>query len=232
MNAKKPKHESRYLKTTLSDAQGFIFDMDGTILNSHEAHYRAWDHVTKDYGFSYEKEDIVAQFGKTTAAIATILCETDDLATIQEISKAKEAYFIDEIPSIQLFEGVTNVFTALKRAGKRICIASSNNNLAIEKIINQFQLEHLVDGFIGLDDIVRGKPDPEMIVKSAVKLDLDPGDCIVIGDSIYDIQASIAARARCAIGVLTGTTATESLKNAGAIAVLQSVKELINHIKK
>jgi len=215
------------LKIAISTARGFIFDMDGTILDSHEAHYHAWDRVTRDYGFRYEKEEIVAQFGKTTAAIAAILCETSDPATIQEISNAKEGYFIDEIPSIQLFEGVVDVFAALKRLEKRICIASSNNNLAIEKIIEQFQMEQLVDGFIGLDDITRGKPDPEMIVKSAAKLDLDPGDCIVIGDTIYDMQAAVTAGVRHAIGVLTGTTMADSLKAAGASAVLQSVQQFL-----
>jgi beta-phosphoglucomutase len=227
MNSKKSRISIKNMKVIVSTAQGFIFDMDGTILNSHEAHYNAWDRVTRDYGFHYEKEDIVAQFGKTTAAIATILCKNEDPTMIREISEAKEAYFIDEIPAIQLFDGVIDVFTALKVKNKLTCIASSNNNLAIEKIIKQFGLEQVVGGFIGLDDISRGKPDPEMIVKSAAKLGLDPATCIVIGDTIYDIQAGIAASTCFTIGVLTGTTTSVSLQSAGAGMVLQSVKEML-----
>ena len=70
-----------------------------------------------------------------------------------------------------------------------------------------------------------------MIVKSASKLGLDPATCIVIGDTIYDIQAGLAAGALYTIGVLTGTTTRDSLKSAGAGAMLQSVKVLLDHVK-
>ena len=69
MNPKKPRFSNKDVKARISKARGFIFDMDGTLLNSHDAHFKAWDRVTREHGFPYEKEEIVAQFGKKKKSV-------------------------------------------------------------------------------------------------------------------------------------------------------------------
>jgi beta-phosphoglucomutase-like phosphatase (HAD superfamily) len=222
--------EKNRLKAAIQQAKGIIFDMDGTILDSQEAHYRSWDRATRECGFPHPKADILAQFGKTTEAITIALCPAADAHEITMISNAKETYFLDEIPALALFKGITTLFATIKQAGKRICIASSNGDLAIEKILRHFQLDRVVDGFTGLDDIARGKPDPEMIVKSAVKLGLVPKDCIVVGDTAYDVIAGNAAGA-FTVGVLTGTFTRDRLIAAGAGAVVPAAADLLCMVK-
>ncbi len=214
----------------LSKARGFIFDIDGTIMDSHEGHYHAWDRTTRAHGATYTKEQIVKHFGKTTAQIAIELLHLTDPAIIERVSREKASYFLEEIPSLKLFDGVPEVFTKVKTRGARLCLASSNERDVIEKIIADFDLGPLVDAFVSLDDITKGKPDPEMILKSAQKLHLDPRDCVMIGDTIYDILAGQRAGCGTTVAVLTGVFTREQLDPQKPSLIIPRVKDLLQHL--
>ncbi len=214
----------------LSKARGFIFDIDGTIMDSHEGHYHAWDRTTRAHGAAYTKEQIVQHFGKTTAQIAIELLHLTDPAIIERVSREKADYFLEEIPSLKLFDGVPEVFKQVKTGGGRLCLASSNERNVIEKIMADFALSPLVDAFVSLDDITKGKPDPEMILASAQKLHLDPRECVMIGDTIYDIQAGQRAGCGTTVAVLTGVFTREQLELQKPSLILTHVKELLQFL--
>ncbi len=214
----------------LSKARGFIFDIDGTIMDSHEGHYHAWDRTTRAHGATYTKDQIIKHFGKTTAQIAIELLHLTDPAIIERVSREKASYFLEEIPSLKLFDGVPEVFTKVKTQGARLCLASSNERDVIEKIMTDFDLGPLVDAFVSLDDITKGKPDPEMILKSAQKLHLDPRDCVMIGDTIYDIQAGQRAGCGTTVAVLTGVFTREQLDPQKPSLILPHVKDLLQYL--
>lgn len=207
-------------------ARGFIFDMDGTLVDSHRAHVRAWDKVTREHGLACTEEEIVSHFGKTTPAIAASLFQVDDPAFIARVSGKKARYFMDEVASITVLPGVIPVLERLLAMRRPACIASSNVRAAIELVLQRTGLSPFLHAVIGLDDILRGKPDPEMIVKAAVALGLDPVDCVVVGDSVYDVQSGNAAGA-FTIGVLTGAAGQDALDGAGAGLVLPGVGALL-----
>ena len=216
-----------FQSTKIKEAQGFIFDMDGTVINSHYAHYRAWDKVTRAHGLQFKKKEITRHFGKTTPSIARALFSEKDDRFIKQISEEKAGYFLQEIPEIQIIEGSEEVFERLHERGKNICLASSNIKKAIHKVVETFTWEGLIDAIVGLDEIKNGKPDPEMMEISARKLRLETSECIVIGDSIYDIQSGIAAGSKLTVGVLTGIFSKEKLLAAGANLVLETAGSLL-----
>jgi HAD superfamily hydrolase (TIGR01509 family) len=214
----------------MSRAAGFILDMDGTILDSYNAHYRAWDRILNEHGLHYTREEIIAPFGKPTPVIAGILFKSDDKEFITHITKRKAQYFMDEIPSMQLFPGTRDVLAKLKARGKKMCIASAGPNASIAKVIADFELSGFLDAFVGLGDITKSKPDPEMIFKSCERISLTPSECIVVGDTEYDIKAGNAAGC-FTVAVLTGGNFTrEQLVAAGAGAILPHFGSLLEHI--
>jgi HAD superfamily hydrolase (TIGR01509 family) len=219
------------LANRVSRASGIILDMDGTILDSYDAHYQAWNRILGEHGFHYTRDEIIAQFGKPTTTIAGILFKSGDKDLIARITKRKAEYFIEEMPRMQLFPGTREVLTTLKARGKKTCIASSSSNVAIARVIADLNLSSLIDAFVGLDDITNGKPDPEMIFKSCERIGLTPADCIVVGDTEYDIKAGNAAGC-FTIAVLTGENFTkEQLVAAGAGAVVQHIGLLLRHLE-
>jgi HAD superfamily hydrolase (TIGR01509 family) len=223
------KRQSGDLVLRLKNALGLILDMDGTLLDSFNAHVTAWERVLDDRGVNHTREEILAPFGKPTPVIASILFATDDQDLIQSITRSKARYFIEQIPSIELFPGTRAVLEALHAGEKKMCIASSSPNITIETTISELGLGSLIDAFVGLNDVTSSKPDPEMIFKSAARLHLDPADCIVIGDTIYDIQAGNAAGC-FSIGVLTGNSTRGLMEQAGAGAVLDAFAKLQEYL--
>ncbi len=219
------------IASRLTSAAGVILDMDGTILDSYEAHYQAWNRILGEHGLHHTRGEIVAQFGKTTTTIAAILFKSDDKEFVARVTKRKAEYFIEQIPRMALFPGTRDFLTVLKARGKRTCIASSSSNAAIAKVIDGLGLSGLIDAFVGLDDIKNGKPDPEMILKSCDRLGLAPADCIVVGDTEYDVKAGNAAGC-FTIAVLTGGNFTGAqLVAAGAGAILPAVGDLLPLMK-
>lgn len=218
------------LSRLLPKVKGYIFDIDGTIMDSHEGHYHAWDQTTRAHGATFTKEQIVKHFGKTTAQIAIELLKLTDPAIIESVSREKALYFLEEIPHLKLFDGVIEVFNKVKKAGASLCLASSNERNVIEKILDDFKLAPLVDAFVSLDDITKGKPDPEMILKSAQKLHLKPIECVMIGDTIYDIQAGQRAGCKATVAVLTGIFTREQLEPQKPTLILPHVKDLLRYI--
>ncbi|OLS12369.1 MAG: pyrophosphatase PpaX [Promethearchaeota archaeon CR_4] len=212
------------------NTRGYIFDIDGTIMDSHDGHYHAWDRTTRAHSKTYTKEQIVKHFGKTTAQIAIELLHLTDPEIIERVSREKAGYFLEEIPSLKLFDGVIDVFTKVKEGKARLCLASSNERNVIEKIIHDFNLGQLVDASVSLDDITKGKPDPEMILKSAQKLHLDPRECVMVGDTIYDIQAGQRAGCRATVAVLTGVFTRTELEPQQPSLILSHVKDLLSYL--
>ncbi|MHA1372627.1 MAG: HAD family hydrolase [Promethearchaeota archaeon] len=217
------------MKSRILSCKCFIFDMDGTLLDSTEAHYRAWDRVTREHGFNYKRPEITRHFGKTTHDIARALFDKSEEDFILSVSKKKADYFLEELPSAVLIEGSREVLTALKARDKIICIASSNIKKALFRVIETFNLKKLIDVVVGLDDIKKGKPDPEIIIRCTTMAGVKPEECIVVGDSIYDMQAAKAAGCYV-VGVLTGASSRSDLLNNGANFILHSVKEIIEYI--
>ncbi|MBN2150582.1 MAG: HAD family phosphatase [Candidatus Lokiarchaeota archaeon] len=215
----------------ISNAAGVILDMDGTILDSYESHYRAWNRILGEHGYHYTREEIVAQFGKPTTTIAAILFKSDDKGFIARTTRRKVEYFLEQIPRMALFPGTLDVLSALKAHGKRACIASSSSNVAIARVIDGLGLSGLIDAFVGLEDITNGKPDPEIIFKSCGRLGLAPSSCIVVGDTEYDVKAGNAAGCST-IAVLTGENFTrEQLVAAGATIVIPTIADLLPLLK-
>ncbi|MBD3185310.1 HAD hydrolase-like protein, partial [Candidatus Bathyarchaeota archaeon] len=122
-------------ENTFQDALGFIFDMDGTLIDSHESHYRAWDRIVREHGEPHEKSDIVRHFGKTTPDIAMALLGELDRETLTSISETKARYFIQEIPASQVIPGAVSLLRVIKNMDKGICLASSNFNFVIKEVI-------------------------------------------------------------------------------------------------
>jgi HAD superfamily hydrolase (TIGR01509 family) len=227
-----PERKAKPGTVPFSAARGFIFDLDGTLLNSHEAHYRAWDRALQEHDVHKTKEEIVSQFGRPTPTIAvTLLGPDSDPEIISAIAREKAAYVLAEIPTLDLFPGAKELLRKIKAAGKKIAIASSSLARTIDAVIDAHELRALVDTRIGLDEITNAKPDPEMILAAAAALGLEPARCVVTGDSLYDIGAGRAAGC-FTVGVATGSFSRQQLAAARADLVLGAIKDMIPLIPK
>jgi pyrophosphatase PpaX len=209
----------------LGEINGFILDIDGTLLNSTPAHLAAWKYAFEQHNIIRTPEEIVKEFSKPTPTIAAIVSRSSDENLVKLITKEKTDYFIELIPTIPLYPRVLEVMDRICELGGKICFASSNLNRAMEKMMSTFDWRRRSVGYLGIDDITHAKPHPEMIHKAVQKMELNEKQCVMVGDSLYDIQAGNAA-GTYTIGVCTGINTHETFKSVQPTKIINSFGDL------
>ena len=132
---------------------------------------------------------------------------------------------------MKLFAGAAELLASLQ--GKvRVALASMNNRAVIEHLIKALDVQKFFDVILTVDEVSRSKPDPEIFLKSALKLGSLPEKCVVVEDSFFGVEAAKAAKMGC-VAVLTGVYSREELEKAGPDLVVNSLSErsrLLNFI--
>jgi phosphoglycolate phosphatase len=122
-----------------------------------------------------------------------------------------------------LVPGAVQALAQLRRRGVAVALITRNCRAATDLVLSEFG-EY--DVLLTRDDVPRSKPDPDHVLRALAALDRTPGGGVLAGDHAYDIQAGRAAGMRYCVGVRTGTGSDESLLEAGADSVLESVADL------
>jgi beta-phosphoglucomutase len=185
-----------------------IFDMDGVLIDSYETHFQSWRTVLAAHNVPFTESQFAQVFGRTSRESIQRIWphELPSDSEIAQLDAAKEAEFRrlvrDRFP---IMEGAAELITSLRSSGFAIAIASSgppeNVALAVEKLG-----AHLFDAVVTGADVKRGKPDPEVFLRAAKKLNIVPDRCVVFEDAPVGIAAARSAEMACIGLVSTGRT--------------------------
>jgi len=124
--------------------------------------------------------------------------------------------------SITHHDGIIEFIEELREQNIKVCLGSNGSKNVIIRLLNHLNIFDLFDNIVTFDDVSHGKPKPDMFLKSMNKYNLKPNECVVVGDSVQDIEAGLKAKMNV-IGLLT-TTSKNELK--GAHIILDSPKDL------
>jgi beta-phosphoglucomutase family hydrolase len=195
-----------------------IFDLDGVIVNSEDAHIESEKQTFLKFGVTISVNELHKYAGATAEAMFTDLIRKYHLkTTFQEMVRIKEQSFfrlLDE--DAEPTPGVISLIQRLKRAGTRLAIASSSNRKWIEYILKKLQITSLFDCYVGAEDIVHSKPDPEIYLKAARSLGMRPDECVVIEDAERGVQAAKRAGMKT-IGYRNPRSGNQDLSEADII---------------
>lgn len=201
-----------------------IFDMDGVLVDSYHAHYESWKEMYRELDIEYSEEDFAADFGRTSRDILARRFGNDLTdARIREMDDRKESLYRDIIRAqFPAMEGATELIDGLVEAGFKIAVGSSgppeNIALSLELLTGGAKFNAVVTGA----DVKHGKPDPEVFLKAAERLDVPPSNCAVVEDAAHGITA--AKRAGMAAIAITGTLERHEL--GAADAIVDSLRQL------
>jgi HAD superfamily hydrolase (TIGR01509 family) len=206
--------------TTTGDCLA-IFDHDGVLVDSLEFHQQAWLEMGRRTGLKVTPEFIHQTFGMTNPSILRLL--RDGAISDEEINRystlKEECYREIACGKITLMEGVREVLDSLTSAGARLAIGSSGVRANLELTVRECGLEGRFAAIVALEDITRGKPDPQVFEIAARRSEADPSHCAVFEDAPVGIQAAKAA-GMLAVGVATSHPA-QMLWDAGADEVIK-----------
>lgn len=205
---------------------GVIFDMDGVLVDSAEAHLESWVVLGRNHGFDIPREVFHDSFGQSGRDIIRLIFgEALDAEGIRDRVAEKEAIYRDLIRGrAPLMEGVRDVVQDLHEAGYRLAVGTSGPPENVDLILEEADIAAYFMATVNGFDVERGKPAPDIFLKAADRLGLAAGRCVVVEDAPVGIEASVAAG--CPAVGLAGMHAREALLESGATRVVERLVDL------
>jgi len=199
------------------DARAIIWDLDGVIADTAPYHLKAWQETFRKRGIEFTEDDFRHSFGlRNDAILAGILGKEISNEEINSISYEKEAAFRRIIgQNINPLPGVMELMKSLAAAGFQMALASSTPRENITLVIGSLGIKNYLQCMIAAEDVVRGKPDPQVFLLAAQGLGVEPGNCVVIEDAVAGVAAARSAGMYCL--AVTTTHPRGSLKEADLI---------------
>jgi HAD superfamily hydrolase (TIGR01509 family) len=210
----------------------FLFDLDGTLVDSVYQHVLAWREAMAEVGIELAVWSIHRRIGMSGGLMANaILRETGHAVTSEEAGRLlrlhAEAY-ARLAATIRPLPGAREILAYLSQADVPWAIATSG---LIESARPTLETLGVPAGIpiVTRDQVSHAKPDPDLFLAAAERLGVPIGDCVVVGDSVWDLLAARRARA-LGVGLLSGGYGQEELERAGAYRVYQDPADLLRHL--
>ena len=204
--------------------KGVIFDWDGVVIDSSAQHERSWEILAEEISRPLPEGHFKLGFGKKNQVIIPeILGWATDAAEIAALSDRKEAIYRELVrqSGVQILPGARELVSALRLEGIPRAIGSSTPRGNLDAIFAATGLGELFDAVVCGDDVVHGKPAPDVFLLAAQKLGLPPAECLVLEDA----HAGIEAAHRAGIPVLAVATTNPLSELAAATGAVESLAD-------
>jgi beta-phosphoglucomutase family hydrolase len=192
-----------------------IFDLDGVIVESEDAHIEAEKRAYRKYGLTISAEELHRYTGTTAKAMFTELIAKYKLKTsFEEINSQKEKILLELLEQdAEPTKGVLSLIRKLKQRRIKLAIASSSTTKLVAYILKKLNITDLFDCVIAAEDAEHSKPNPEIFLKAATKLGVKPSQCLVIEDAKLGVEAAKSAGMKC-IGYRNPHSGNQDLSKA------------------
>ncbi len=176
-----------------------IFDMDGLLFDTERLDLRAWSYAGEQMGYTITEELSISTIGMVDENVQEALkAELGGDLDYPALKKHRANYvdaFVEQF-GVPVKAGVREAVEFLNKAGYRLAVASSSEKRQVEDYLARTGLLRFFDGIAGGDMVEHGKPDPEIFLKAAALLNVQPGECLVLEDSPRGILAACRAGMR------------------------------------
>ena len=212
-----------------NNGYGVIWDVDGTLIDTAEQHFNSWAALSREIDKPFTREHFAATFGMRNPEVIRVLYGdnyTD--AEIADMAERKENFYKADARAsgLELLPGVQQLLTDLHAAGFQQAIGSSAPRGNLDLLFELLGLEHFFEAVVSMEDVQRGKPDPQVFQVAAQRIGLDPAHCLVMEDAVAGVQAAKAAGMK-AIGITFVAHHPEaSLRQAGADLIVKNLEEV------
>jgi HAD superfamily hydrolase (TIGR01549 family) len=210
----------------------FLFDLDGTLVDSVYHHVQAWQEALMKVGHAFPAWCIHRRIGLSgSKLIRTLLRETGRELKENEIKKAEEHHgeiYGRLVGDVKPLPGARELLDELTRLQVPWAIITSSKPEKVEPVLKTLSISSK-DTVITRGEVQRAKPEPDPFYAGAERLGMNIRDCVVIGDSVWDLLSAQRARA-LGVGVLCGGSGKDELERAGAYRFYDDPAELLQHL--
>lgn len=175
--------------------KAFIFDLDGVIVDTAKYHFLAWQKISDSLGIEFTPEHNEHLKGVSRVRSLDIILDLGKINATQHdkdqwLKQKNEDYlaYIDAMDESEILSGVLNILQFLKEKEQPIALGSASKNA--RPILEKVKLIQFFDAIVDGNDVTNAKPDPEVFLQCARKLNIKPEDSIVFEDSVAGVQAA------------------------------------------
>jgi HAD superfamily hydrolase (TIGR01509 family) len=215
-----------------SHAPAFLFDLDGTLVDSVYQHVLAWREALESCGIEISVWRLHRRIGMSGGLLtAALLRETGRSVTPEQIEELQQRHaeaYARRFSQVRPLPGAKELLEFLTQAGVRWAIATSGRGEFAYKTVQVLDLGPAVP-IVTRNQVEHAKPDPDLFLASAKLLGADIRNSIVVGDSVWDLLAARRAGA-LGVGLLSGGYGQDELERAGAYRVYQDPLDMLQHL--
>jgi HAD superfamily hydrolase (TIGR01509 family) len=210
--------------------EGIVFDVDGTLVDSNDAHARAWVEALAEAGHAVPFERVRPLIGmggdKLLPAAAGLAAES---AEGEAIGRRRGEIFRERhLPHLTAFAGARELLRTLRAHGFRLGVASSAEEADLAPLLRLAGADDLLHARTSGDEAESSKPDPDILVAALRELGCAPADAVMIGDTPYDMEAASRTHLR-AFGFRCGGWDDRALQ--GAVAIYDGPEDLLRRLE-
>jgi len=211
----------------------FLFDLDGTLVDSVYQHVLAWREALETEGIDLSVWRVHRKIGMSGGLLTNILLrETQvdiDPACVERLQRLHAEAYKRNLANVRPLPGATALLTALTNAQIPWAIATSGRLETAAPVLEKLGVDLSRTPVITRDQVKFAKPEPDLFIAAAERLDVPIETASVVGDSVWDMLAATRARA-LGIGLLSGGYGLEELERAGAYRVYEDPADLLKHL--
>jgi HAD superfamily hydrolase (TIGR01549 family) len=202
-----------------------ILDVDGTLVDTNYHHAIAWFRAFRRFDVTEQLWRIHRHIGMGgDQLVAAVAGDEVEERHGDEIREAESELYKELIDEVRTMEGSRELIEDLKERGNVVVLASSAKDWEVEHYLDLLDAREIVDSWTTSADVEQTKPEPDLIKAALDKADGD-GDALLIGDTVWDVEAAKRAGVET-LAVRTGGFSEQELRDAGARDVYTSVEEL------
>ena len=206
--------------------RGVIFDLDGTLVDTTYLHVLAWARSLRDAGEKAPMSSIHRLIGMSSdRLVRELLGRPHD-----EVSEGHGRHFRQLIDDMWGFPSAGALLAEVHRRGAAVVIATSAKEQDLEAMMDAVGApEGVVDQIVHAAEVKASKPEPDILVQAVEVGGLDADRCVVVGDTVWDVEAATRCGIPC-VAVLTGGAGRSELEAAGAAEVYRDAAELLERL--
>ena len=204
-----------------------LFDIDGTLVDSNYLHVESWGHAFASIGVPVDAWRIHRSIGMDSEKLLEAMLGSRAEELGERASGLHSQYYGELTDRLRPFDGARELVAALAARGVTVVLATSAPEDELAVLRGVLDIDDDVDHMTSSGDVATAKPEPDIVNVALAKAGAEPAETIMIGDTIFDVMAAARAGVRT-IGVLSGGVSAAELLAAGAVAVYDDVRALLD----
>jgi HAD superfamily hydrolase (TIGR01509 family) len=208
--------------------KGVIFDVDGTLVDSNDAHAQSWVDTFREAGYDvpFDKVRPLIGMGADKLLPQTIGISRDGDEGKKLLERRGKIFSSNYLPRLRPLPGARELVLRVKRDGMKAIVATSAKVQELKGLLTAAHVEDLMEEKATASDAKRSKPDPDIVQAAIEESGLSLNELVMIGDTPYDVEAATTAGVR-PIGFLSGGWSRDALK--GAVEIYDGPADLLAH---